>query len=562
MPNIRQFTSGVDSLTPTDRGSTALAIAGGRVASAYDSAGNDLARSGRALGDAVSGVGSAIEEAGKKYVEHVTTTQMLHALDLAAKAQAAAAQDWNQTMAADAASDTHDPALADKWQKDKLAPSLDAIGATFSTKEGQEWWAQHRVQVQQHFTETTAADMSTLAGVQAVQNFTNAGNSAQSLAYNDPTSANLARGTMEAAQKVAIRSLGANASPSAVAAIMREGEQQSAAITVAQGRGAVDASPDPVAAAKAFMASPEAVTHLDDNQRAAINGYAETVARSNDTRAKAAQVQAQKAEDDQAEAVSTQISAGLIGADGTIAITPQAVEAFHRYAQMPGALRNSGQVRALGNMIEAHAGAEQKHDKDDPTTYSDFVQRATLPEGDPRRLTKTEIFQANANFLISDRFMNQLQEQIKPDSQSNPGQKLLDENLTRYFASVKKTFTGTDPKTGETDLDGDRKFYNFQFEIRRQAAARVAAGDSPEAVNRAMLDPTSTIYVGLQAPLFLKTGQSAAAYNAEHAATGAIPPVLGTPPAAKPQAGRAPAPGAVAWKPGESWEAYLKRTGQ
>jgi len=166
MANIRQVTSKVDSLTPSDRAvsgletaasamgqkATATAIAAGHIQQSY----NEIGRN----------VGQGISQAGQAVVKHITDTQTLKALQLSAEATANAAQDWNATVAADAQSDVHDPNLAADWKKEKLGPALDAIGQTLGTQEGQQWWATHRVAIEQHFNDTTTADVSTLAGQQ------------------------------------------------------------------------------------------------------------------------------------------------------------------------------------------------------------------------------------------------------------------------------------------------------------------------------------------------------------------------------------------------------------
>lgn len=473
--NIRQFDA-QGELQPTDRGSTANAIAGGHVASEYG-------RLGSELGSGVSTLGKAIET-------HTTQEQTLKALQLSAQAAEHGIADWNQTMAGDAAGENHNPNLATDWRTTKLAPALDDIGKTLTTQAGQQWWAEHRVQIEQHFAETTAADMSTLSGQQAVRDFVATGNSAENLAYMDPSSGNLARGTVDTARALAIQRLGANASPQAIDQINQHFDVLQTATTLAQGRGLIDKAPDPEAAYRQFVAQPEAVTHLNDTQRNSLENYAETTARSNEVKARAAVTAQQKTEDDQADAVQARISAGLLQPDGTMIATPAAISAFHQWSQMPGALRHPEAIRALGNMIESHASNQRKHDADDPTTYSGFVQRALLPEGDPNRLTRDEVFLANANFKISDRTMNQLQEQIKAGPQ-DPALSHLWKTEGEIVQAAKRAIT-TSTEFGEADPDGDANFYMFQIDVHKAIVAAQAAGKTPAEIENDLLNPTST----------------------------------------------------------------------
>lgn len=569
MPNIREVRSAVDSFSPTDRGSTSLAIAGGRVAGAADDSGRSIASGGAAIGRGLGALGNGIEGAGKAYVEYKTTQDTLNGLALAAKAQQNAVADWNTLVAADAAADVHDPQLADKWQKEKLAPALDSVGEVFTTQEGKEWWAQNRLKYEDHFAQTTAADMSTLAGHQAVQSFEKTGNSATSLAYDDPTAAGLARTTMAEANKMAIRALGPNASPQAINQLKSAADLQMTAITLAAGKGAIDKAPDPTAALNAFLASKEAVTELDQGQRDQLRNYADSVERTQKTAANAAKQEAKRVQNEAADKVSSTISAAMVGPTGEVVVGPDVVKAFHDYAQMPGA--DPGQVRALGNMIDSHvkaagkAGAgetaSKQHDTDDPTSYGDFVTRATLPINDPRRLTRTEIFEANAQFLISDRTMNQLQEQIKPDA--SPEKTTLYEGISDFLKTAKPQFKASN-EFGEVDPAADQRFYNYQYAIRRWADGHLAAGKTPAEVQKLLLDPKSDGFVGKMLPQFTQSTQN----GMNQAASAKTPPVpllqrlgMGGKPAPAPAAKPgAPAPADPnARRPGESPAAYLAR---
>lgn len=498
MPNIRQVNSQVEGVQPTDRGSTALAISGGRVASNYEQLGSD--------------VGGAINKAGRQYVEHVTRQEQLTALNLSAQAQAAQAQQWNTLVAQDAASDLHDPHLADKFQE-TVTKSLDDVGKSFTTEEGQQWWAEHRIGVETHFRETTAADMSTLEGAQAVRNNIQIGKTAESLAYNDPSHADAARGTLESARKLAMAQLAAtgHADPRALIQLNQVYDQQLEAVTLAQGRGVIDAAvnagQDPEAAFKAFAATGPAVTHLDDGNRNSLQNYAEAATRAKEVKDRTAENLTRRAEDDAADqAISAMQAKVTPRADGTYQVDPSVYDDLRRVALLPGAQRNPEKLRALEGWLE-HAGTQVPVKTNDATTYSDFAQRALLPDGNPQRLTQDEIFAAEATGKLTSQSATMFREQVKPGPK-DPAAVSLDKTFEHFVDGFAERITHTD-EGSPVDPAGGARLYEFRSDMRAKIDAAIAAGVKPADVERTLLNPNDPSYLGQFAGVFAGDNQEA-----------------------------------------------------
>lgn len=498
MPNIRQVNSQVDGLNPSDRGSTALAISGGRVASNYEQLGSD--------------VGGAIKKAGAQYVEHVTRQEQLTALNLSAQAQSQAAEQWNTQVAQDAASPLHDPHLADKFNEG-IGKTLDNIGNSFTTEEGQQWWQEHRVSVEQHFRETTAADMSTLEGAQAVRNNIQIGKTAENLAYMDPSHADAARGTLESARQLAMAQLAAtgHADPRALVQLNQLYDQQLQAVTVAQGRGVIDAAvnggQDPEAAYKAFAATPAATTRLDDGNRNSLQNYAEAAARAKEVKDRTAENLARRAEDDAADQAISGMQAKVTPrADGTYQVDPTVYDDIRRVALMPGAQRNPEKLRTLESWLE-HAGTQVPVKTNDASTYGDFAQRALLPDGDPHRLTQDEVFAAEATGRLTSQSASMFREQIKPGPK-DPAVVSMDKTFENFLKGYENRITHTD-EGSPVDPAGGARLYEFRSDMRAKIDAAIAAGVKPADIERTLLNPNDPSYLGQFATVFAGDNQEA-----------------------------------------------------
>jgi hypothetical protein len=482
MPNIRQYENRVDGLQPTDRGVSALTQQGRRIGAFYHQTG--------------AAIGGGIADLGEQYVKHVTTDQMIQGLKLKASATEELMKDWNETLANDQAAAVHNPHLFDDWKKAKLDPAMAGISETFSTEEGQKWWEEQSVALGQHFMEHGLADQSTMAGANAVRDFQETSNSAQSLAYNDPASANLARGMMEDAKTVAIRALGANASPEYINALDEHHRVTTSAITIAQARGLIDKSDTPEAAAQDFLSKPESVTHLDDNQREAVLGYGRTRQNVMEEKARAAEVAARKQLEDEGHGVYTRIVAGITNPKtGEINPGPKTWEAVAKFGQMYGNVLPAEAKGLIDTMREAQRRRVNHEDTvDDPHTYSQLMSSVGKPEGGGG-LTHEMVDRAYASGRLSDHSyskLNGLVEENKENPAVNQGWSVVN----RIMDSLRPTITKSDPLTATFDTTGDASWAAYQGTVHRIFDARVAKGEDPVTVLHSMADPTSQLYIG------------------------------------------------------------------
>lgn len=186
MSNIREVSAPEGlGLTPTDRGTEAAAAAARRIGTSY----REIADAKQDLG---SRIGSTIRDVGDiavKYEDHQQiSTGAAHGAELfdsltKSKDEAIKAIDPN------------DPAYGQKvetvlkqWRETQLEPSLDKFREGFSTDNSQAWAERFVDNTRNHMFVSTAADMSTAAGIGIRNSVRTVANVASNTALNDPSS--------------------------------------------------------------------------------------------------------------------------------------------------------------------------------------------------------------------------------------------------------------------------------------------------------------------------------------------------------------------------------------
>lgn len=180
MPNIRDF-SNEAGLSPRSEGAVSLSYLANAQRRAGDSFGQDVGNGLEALG----GVGLS-------YLEHRDTTAGAAS---AAQLLAEATRKWNETAAN---ADPNDPTVGQKFLDDTLAPALEKLKDGSYTEKGRSFLEASAERLTNHFATTTAADMSTLAGIAAKVNLDKTVNQLSNAAASDPSATDTALAALHA----------------------------------------------------------------------------------------------------------------------------------------------------------------------------------------------------------------------------------------------------------------------------------------------------------------------------------------------------------------------------
>ena len=187
MPNIQQFDAGDLAIRPdelgvetTARAAMRLGALGDQVAQSYDQTGQIIGR--------------AVDTAGAVAVQHEDHAQISRGAKGFSDLLNNVNDQWNAIAKT---ADPNDPSVAAKFREEQLEPALENFQAGFTTENSQRWAEDQVDRLRDHMVEKTSADMSTLAGIAAVQNTTDTINKLGNATFNDPSSLDFSRDTLK-----------------------------------------------------------------------------------------------------------------------------------------------------------------------------------------------------------------------------------------------------------------------------------------------------------------------------------------------------------------------------
>jgi len=186
MPNIREFEAPQGlGLTPSDRGADATAAAARRVGSSY----REIADAKQDLG---ARIGSTIRDVGDIAVKYEDHQQISAGAAHGAELFDSLTTSKDQAIKA---IDPNDPAYGQKvevalkqWRETELEPKLEKFRDGFTTENSQAWAERFVDNTRNHMFVSTAADMSTAAGIGIRNSVRTVANVASNTALNDPSS--------------------------------------------------------------------------------------------------------------------------------------------------------------------------------------------------------------------------------------------------------------------------------------------------------------------------------------------------------------------------------------
>lgn len=359
--------------------------------------GATAARAQQDLAQSVVGLGAALQQ-------RQTQREVSRLNAEFAKAQAELTVDWQETLRT---ADPNDLETAERFRNEKVKTRLDQIGELAETREGKDYFSRLSAGLGANFLVTTESGMAGLAEVAAVQSFETVKNQMADAAGADPLSFD----TNVASTKMMINGFVSAHNLSREAALKLESEAISE-VAFAAGMGRITAN---IAEGRAFVEAGGYSEFLDTSKKAQLISYANSLEASQ-------RAAAERAKQELADATSVSFVRRAINPDGSInteAIPALQAELF-RNANISGDRETAMTTsRFLDGLLSG--GATQKLNS--PAVQADLLRRASLPPGDPNRLTANEALGfagRGVDFtFINNQLIPTIQRAASPDGQND-----------------------------------------------------------------------------------------------------------------------------------------------
>ena len=230
MPQIKEYTAENDVLRPSDRGVEAFGQAARRVGAFYGQAGEVLRQSAQDKARAAEAIARASEatargeestaqageararaagaltteekakagafgglattagnvfESAEQYAAH---REVSPAVANFAEASNGMIQKWKDLVGQQSTNDPNNSSIRAGFFQGTFEPWAQKFVSTFKTPQGQDWANAQVDHLRNHLVESTAADMSTMAGIATTQNIDRTGAAKANMARTDPSS--------------------------------------------------------------------------------------------------------------------------------------------------------------------------------------------------------------------------------------------------------------------------------------------------------------------------------------------------------------------------------------
>jgi hypothetical protein len=456
--NIVQYTSQQDTLRPQEGGAQAFEMEGRRVGAFYHQIASDV-------GGGLKQVGNAIE--GHQTFQEIsqlgaTGAQLHNALDTKM-----------QALFTDPAS-ANNPAAAQHFISEVVEPALQQYQDAAQTKGGKMFAMEHANQLRSYFGEKAMATQANVEGADFVSNLQVARNNSAFAAFSDPTSADLVRGTYRATVEAAIAAH-PGMTADQIAAARTHVNEAMAQITISQGQGMAQANPEQAKAA--FKAGGPFANYLDDQQREALDKFADQVTNAKERD----QIRQMEASQLAAKLKSEQKAGAYMTAFGTQDVsdpnfTSKANQAILTDPDLLPPTREAltGLAERLFKQKTENPNAAGK---DDPATLHSFLGRIGTAQAPTDAEILGKVGVANGLSMEGSRFLLEQLHPKNPESQLDT--KLLDAEVDFWRTS---TASPSAKMTGMPDAKGKEAFsdaFNYYAPlIRANDAAGISRADT------------------------------------------------------------------------------------
>lgn len=425
MPRIQILQSRAAAPEPTERGK--------RTAEQF---GAGVGRALQEFGGEVKQVGNIVQRREEQGEISRMSAEM-------ATAQADLQNLWQETLRT---ADPNDTELAERFVTEQVAPRLDEIGGSASTRAGRLFFDKLGAGVQADFTARTATGEADLAGLAAMNNMQTAANRLTTAVRNDPSFFPAAVDSFELMAEGLIATGGLSRADALRAQTQIQANMAASAIM-----GNMEF--DPVGT-RADIESGAYGEFIGGKQADQLIQRTKAVERAQKADARAARVEAERLEDKQFETTESELVGELIDDDGNISVPPGWFSRVEN--ELDGDPKRQRTSLNLGRAIQN----QETTVKSDPFVVQDFEARAVLPFGDDNRTNETEINQAvvDKQLTLADRskLLAALEVSATPEG------KRIQTKLETTLKGLVKAIDGSNPITGFIDVDGAQRAAAFR----------------------------------------------------------------------------------------------------
>jgi hypothetical protein len=547
VPNIVEYNA-QSNLEPTDRGIQAAEIAGRRIGLFYHQLADDV----KGVADAVQQHMSVMESSEL----YKTGTQMQ--LNLRQRYEAESALPENR----------NDPHFGDRFMAE-VQPIIEKWQGGASTDHGKMLASTLGNDIYKETFNYVHAGQSEMDTAHVVDNAKQTGNTLGAGLITDPSEGNLNRsiGTMNDAVDGMTMTIPDVSTRERVATELK-GEYLPN-LVIARYRGVAESIKNQVAETGDETKSPAkdqldkdianqvGFQYLSPEQQSALTTLRDEAVRQGKELFNTADAAQRKKDSDDFDAAILPIETSLFqdnGAGGvTMAVTPQALEAVQRAAQMPGAKQHPEKIEALLNAM--HTATQDKlAGKETVTDHGTFVQLSSEIGSSSNPLTTTEVDKAYAQGKLAEEDYHFLRTSAVDSKQSAPKAVHAFTELNQWLARIKPMIDKSNPLLGNLDQTGVQNFSYFSWDATQKLKQMIAAGYDPEHALTMMTDPRNPRGLYHFIPQYqVHDGKAGLKSVIQSISTGTPQPIVAPPGGVR----QAPPPRGA----NESTDAYLKRTG-
>lgn len=543
MPNIAEYNA-TGELTPSDKGIQGAEMAGRRIGQFYHQMAGD-----------VSEVADAVKQ-------HMTVMETSELYKTGTELKLGLQQRYEQESALP--ENRNDPHFGDRFMAE-VGSQLDNWSKNASTDHGKLLAAEMKDSIRTDLFHHVAAGQAEMDTAHVEDNMKQTGNLLGAGLITDPSEPNLDRtlGTMKDAIQGATMAIPDTATRERVATELTA--QYMPQLVVARYRGVAESAKNQIAQTggdtspaleqlNKDMTSQLGFEHLTPEQQAGLATLRDDAVRQGQELFKAKDATQRKAESDAFDAALLPIETSLFkpnSAGGvTMQVTPDALAAVQRAAQMPGAKQHPEKIEALLNAMhtatqDAITGKETVTDRSTYNSLSSMIGSTTNP------LTTVEVDKARAQHRLSDSDYSFLRSSAVDSKQGSPKVTHAMTEVNQFLERIKPIIDKSSVYSG-IDQQGAVKFSQFAWDVQNKVRQAIASGEDPEKAVARLTDPHNANGFYRFIPQYQTTNKQGLAAVLEETTPNGVQPI----PAPPGGVSYAPPPAA---NPGETPEAYLKR---
>jgi hypothetical protein len=482
MPNIRTYTSPVESISNPETAARASADAGRSVGRSYSEAASFKA----AGANAIAGIGSNLNQDIQFAGDVVTDFMAQKETAAGAKTYADMLFGLNQSLNKTMRENPDDPTVAARF-REQAEGIYEKFRGGFTTDKGQKW-AESRVEaMRSHFDTKILADEATRAGVAIKNNIDKFGNTMSGALYTNPEDLKFALSSVDdfiKQQKSTMPNLDANTAArlDLEGQKIKEGHVKTAIMSRAM--------KNPAATIEYIQSGDfqkEFGQYIDKSTAIQVVKSAEEILRRETAQRRADQAEARRVANEKASAEAGRIVTSVIDPDtGQIRMPRNYMNLINDWQARNGVHADQGTASALVNFGIARAGEPTLFT--DPKVQEEIMVGLSLPPSDPRATTLDKLLVWNTNKLLSDDGFKQYVK-IVENKTKDPQRMELHGRMMKVVEQYKSTITKSNPLAGIIKPEQDQQYGDYLTRIEGMFNEAWQRGGYAEASK--LVDPTN-----------------------------------------------------------------------